>query len=509
MNKKPKMLMILDGYGYSEATEGNGIALADTYNFNRLWQSNCHGYLSASGLDVGLPQGQIGNSEVGHMNMGAGRVVYQELTRITRDVENGDFFQNPVLNQTMDYACKENKALHLMGLLSDGGVHSHINHLIALLELAKRKNLQKVYVHCFLDGRDVLPTSALTFLDKLQAAIDEKGVGEIATIMGRYYAMDRDKRWERLEVAYEAITQGVGERFSHYRQGIEASYAQEITDEFVKPIIVAENGSVAEGDAIIFYNFRTDRARELMWAFKDPDFPGWRRKVCPETYYVCFTQCDASYDLPIAFPKEEIDNDLGSYLSKIGKTQLRIAETEKYAHVTFFFNGQIEPPYEGEDRILISSPKVASYDEQPEMSAAAVTEGVIKAIKADKYDVIILNFANPDMVGHTGNLPAVIKAVEFVDKCMAQVVQAMTEAGGEVFITGDHGNAERMYDGKGGAWTAHTNNPVPYILVSDKMYQGREGCALCDIAPTLLYLMGEEKPPEMTGSSIVAAVEPK
>ncbi len=503
MKKKPKMLMILDGYGYSEAREGNGISLADTRNFAKLWQSHCHGYLSASGLAVGLPEGQIGNSEVGHLNMGAGRVVYQELTRITRDVENGDFFKNPVLNEAVDYCRQENKALHLMGLLSDGGVHSHIDHLLALLELARGKGLKKVYVHCFLDGRDVLPTSALTYLDKLQEAMNAKGVGQIATIMGRYYAMDRDKRWERLEIAYDALTLGQGAKCADYRQGLEASYAQGVTDEFVKPLIINEAGVVAPGDAIIFYNFRTDRARELMWAFKDPDFPGWTRKVCPATHYVCFTQCDAAYDVPIAFPKEKIINDLGSYLGQLGKTQLRIAETEKYAHVTFFFNGQIEPPNPGEDRILIPSPQVASYDQQPEMSAKAVTEAVIKEIASEKYDVIILNFANPDMVGHTGNLEAVIKAVNFVDQCLQQVVDAMLSVGGEVFITGDHGNAERMYDDQGGAWTAHTNNPVPYILVSQRQFKGREGGALCDIAPTLLYLMGEEKPAEMTGSSIV------
>lgn len=506
MKKKTKMLMILDGYGYSEASEGNGIALADTANFDKLWQNHCHGYLSASGLAVGLPEGQIGNSEVGHMNMGAGRVVYQELTRITRDVENGDFFANSVLNQAMDYVLKEDKALHLMGLLSDGGVHSHIQHLFALLELARRKGLKRVYVHCFLDGRDVLPTSALTFLDELQSVMTEKGVGEIATVMGRYYAMDRDKRWERLEVAYNALTLGEGAEFTDYHEAMASSYEAGITDEFVKPIILKAEGKVKDGDGIIFYNFRTDRARELMWAFKDPDFPGWQRRVCPDVHYVCFTQCDASFDLPIAFPKEEIKNDLGAYLSSLGKSQLRIAETEKYAHVTFFFNGQIEPPYQGEERILIPSPKVGSYDQEPEMSAGAVTESVIEAIKSDKYDVIILNFANPDMVGHTGNLEAVIKAVEFVDKCMAQVVEAILAVKGEVFITGDHGNAERMYDEEGGAWTAHTNNPVPYIMVSGKKYQGREGCALCDIAPTLLYLMGLEKPVEMTGESIVKAV---
>ncbi|MEG1821804.1 MAG: 2,3-bisphosphoglycerate-independent phosphoglycerate mutase [Clostridiales bacterium] len=506
MNKKPKMLMILDGYGYSKTIAGNGIAQAKTENFDKLWQSNCHGYLGASGLDVGLPNGQIGNSEVGHLNMGAGRVVYQDLTRITRDVENGDFFKNPVLNEAMDYANSRGNAVHLMGLLSNGGVHSHIDHVIALLELAKRKGVKKVYIHCFLDGRDVLPNSALTFLDQIQNACNEKGVGEIVTIMGRYYAMDRDSRWERLEIAYDALTLGIGEKFSTYQDGIKSSYAGEITDEFVKPIIINEDGIVKDDDAIIFYNFRTDRAREIMWAFKDPNFVGWERKKCPKTFYTCFTQCDASYDVPVAFPKEALINNLGSYLAHLGKTQLRIAETEKYAHVTFFFNSQVETPYQGEDRVLIPSPKAPSYDTVPEMSAAKVTEAVIKEIKDDKYDVIILNFANPDMVGHTGNLPAVIKAVEFVDDCLQKVVGAILDVGGEVIITGDHGNAERMEDGNGGAWTAHTNNPVPYILVSDKKYQGRDDAALCDIAPTLLYLLGEEQPKEMSGKTIVKRI---
>lgn len=503
MAKKPEMLMILDGYGYSETVEGNGIANAKTPEFDKLWQENCHGYLSASGESVGLPAGQIGNSEVGHLNMGAGRLVYQELSRITRDIENGDFFRNPVLNEAMDYVNEKGKALHLMGLLSDGGVHSHIQHLFALLKLAKQKKVERVYIHCFLDGRDVLPTSALTFLDALQKTCDDLGVGKIATIMGRYYGMDRDQRWERLVIAYDAITLGDGVKYSDYRKGIQDSYDQGITDEFVKPIIVAEEGILCDDDAVIFFNFRTDRAREMLWALKQQNFTGFERKKLPKTHYVCFTQCDAAYDVPIVFPQEVIVNNFGAWLSHLGKKQLRIAETEKYAHVTFFFNSQVETAYEGEDRIVIPSPKVDSYDEQPEMSAGEVTKTVLEEIAKDKYDMIILNFANPDMVGHTGNLPAVIKAVEFVDTCLGKVVNAVLAKGGEVFITGDHGNAERMYDGKGSAWTAHTNNPVPYILVSDKPYAGRNDGTLSDIAPTFLMLMNEEQPKEMTGSPIV------
>ncbi len=499
----PTMLLILDGFGHSEAMEGNGVAQAKKPNFDRLWQKYCHGYLSASGLRVGLPQGQIGNSEVGHMNMGAGRVVYQDLTRITKGIEDGDFFENQVLLSTMDYVKKEGKALHLMGLLSDGGVHSHIDHVVALLEMARRQGVKEVYLHAFLDGRDVLPTSALEFLDRIQEEMNQRQTGEIATIMGRYYAMDRDKRWERLELAYRALVFGEGVKSADYHDAMRKSYDDGVTDEFVKPIIMEKGKTVVSGDAVIFFNFRTDRAREMLWAFKDPDFEGFARGVVPETYYVCFTQCDASYDVPVAFPKEAIVNNLGTWLSKQGKKQLRIAETEKYAHVTFFFNSQVEPPYEGEDRILIPSPKVASYDETPAMSAGKVTEAVLKEIEAEKYDVIILNFANPDMVGHTGNLEAVIEAIEFVDGCVGRIADAVLAKGGEIFLTADHGNAERMFDDDGGPYTAHTNNIVPYIMISKKEYQGRDDGALCDIAPTILTLMGLEVPPEMAGEAIV------
>ena len=505
MSKKPTMLLILDGFGHSEAVKGNGVAAAKKPNFDGLWNQYCHGYLDASGLAVGLPEGQIGNSEVGHMNMGAGRVVYQDLTRITKYINDGVFYENAVLNEGMDHALSAGKTVHLMGLLSNGGVHSHIDHVIALLEMAKRKGVKNIVLHAFLDGRDVLPTSALEFLDEVQKAMEEKGVGRIASIMGRYYAMDRDKRWERLKLAYDALTLGEGAVFEDYHEGIKASYDEGVTDEFVKPIIVGEGAKVEDGDTVIFYNFRTDRAREMLWAFKDPDFRGFERKSLPETHYICFTQCDASYDVPVAFPKEPIENNLGYYLSQQGKTQLRIAETEKYAHVTFFFNSQIEEPAEGEERVLIPSPKVASYDETPAMSAEGVTEAVLKEIEAEKHDVIILNFANPDMVGHTGNEKAVIEAIEFVDGCVGKIVDAVLAKGGEIFLTADHGNAEKMCDDDGGPYTAHTNNPVPFIMIGDRDYKKAEGHALCDIAPTLLHLMGMEQPAEMTGTPIVTA----
>lgn len=503
MSKKPTMLLILDGFGHSEETEGNGVAAAKKPNIDGLWDSYCHGYLNASGLAVGLPAGQIGNSEVGHMNMGAGRVVYQDLTRITKYIEDGVFFENAVINEAMDKAAANGKTVHLMGLLSNGGVHSHIDHVIALLETAKRRNVKKIVLHAFLDGRDVLPTSALEFLDQIQQAMEEKGVGRIASIMGRYYAMDRDKRWERLQLAYDALTLGEGVVFDDFHKGIEASYEAGVTDEFVKPIIVGEGAKVEDGDSVIFYNFRTDRAREMLWAFKDPDFDGFPRKVIPEVHYVCFTQCDASYDVPVAFPKEAIVNNLGTFLASQGKTQLRIAETEKYAHVTFFFNSQVEEPYQGEERILIPSPKVASYDETPAMSAEGVTEAVLKEIEAEKHDVIILNFANPDMVGHTGNEAAVIEAIEYVDGCVGRIVKAILAKGGEVFLTADHGNAEKMCDADGGPYTAHTNNPVPFVMIGNRDYEKAEGNALCDIAPTLLHLMGLPQPAEMTGTPIV------
>ncbi len=503
MAKKPTMLLILDGFGHSDEIEGNGVAKAKKPVFDRLWQKYPHGFLDASGSEVGLPAGQIGNSEVGHMNMGAGRVVYQDLTRITKYIEDQRFFENGPLNEAMAEALKNGSTVHLMGLLSDGGVHSHIDHVAALLKLASQKGVGNVALHAFLDGRDVLPTSALTFLDRIDAEMKAVGVGRIASVMGRYYAMDRDKRWERLRLAYDALTLGEGALVESYAEGMQKSYDEGITDEFVRPFIVKEPSLVKDGDVVIFFNFRTDRAREMLWAFKDPDFEGFPRKSLPKTHYVCFTQCDAAYDVPVAFPKEAIVNNLGTHLAALGKKQLRIAETEKYAHVTFFFNSQVEPPYEGEDRILIPSPKVPSYDETPAMSAEGVTEAVLAEIAKGKHDVIILNFANPDMVGHTGNEAAVIEAIEFVDGCVGRIVDAVLAAGGEIFLTADHGNAERMLDEKGGPYTAHTNNPVPYIIISSRNFVKGDGHALCDIAPTLLKMMDLPVPNEMTGTPIV------
>ena len=503
MAKKPTMLLILDGFGHSEETRGNGVAAAKKPCFDALWAKYPHGFLNASGHHVGLPAGQIGNSEVGHMNMGAGRVVYQDLTRISKYIDDGVFAENTVLNEAMEKAVAGGGTVHLLGLLSDGGVHSHIDHVAALVELAKAKGVKDLALHAFLDGRDVLPTSALSFLDAIDAVMKKVGVGKIATVMGRYYAMDRDKRWERLRLAYDALTCGAAKTFPDYGAGLKASYAEDITDEFVVPFNVGDGATVKDGDVIIFYNFRTDRAREMLWAFKDPDFPGFPREVLPDVHYVCFTQCDAAYDVPVAFPKEAIVNNLGVHLAALGKTQLRIAETEKYAHVTFFFNGQVEPPNDGEDRILIPSPKVASYDETPAMSAGGVTDAVLAEIAKGKHDVIILNFANPDMVGHTGNEAAVIEAIEFIDGCVGRIVDAVLAAGGEILLTADHGNAEKMLDDDGGPYTAHTNNPVPYIMIGDGDYEKGEGRALCDIAPTLLRLMELPVPAEMTGIPII------
>ncbi len=511
MKKSPVMLMILDGFGISEAAEGNAVAAAKKPNFDRLWKECGHGYLEASGERVGLPDQQNGNSEVGHLNMGAGRVIYQELTRINKSIRDGDFFENRVLNEAFDQARERGKAVHLVGLLSDGGVHSHIEQTFALLELAKRKDFHPVYLHCFLDGRDVSPTSALLYLDRLSAKCSELGVGKIATIMGRFYGMDRDKRWDRLEVAWKALIYGEGKKITDYRKAIEESYAEGITDEFVKPLIMVDEtgepvAKIADDDTELFFNFRADRARELMWACKIRDFDGFDRgNDYPNIHYVAFTQYDGACEVPIAFPPEPINNNLGVFISNSGLKQLRIAETEKYAHVTFFFNSQIEEANKNEDRILIPSPKVASYDTVPEMSAYAVKDAVIEKIREDQYDLIILNFANPDMVGHTGNYAATVKAVETVDTCLGEVAAAMEEKGGVLFITADHGNAERLLDVDGGPYTAHTNNPVPYIVMGPgaQSYTCRNDGALCDVAPTLLYLLSMEKPVEMTGFSLV------
>ena len=507
MDKKTTMLMILDGFGINEKTEGNTIKLANIPNLNRLFTQYPNTIIHTSGPDVGLPEGQMGNSEVGHTNIGAGRIVYQELTRITKSIEDGDFFSIPEFVAAIDNCKKNNSKLHILGLVSDGGVHSHQRHLYGLLEMAKRKGFEDVYVHCFLDGRDTPPASAEGYLAELQAKMDEKGVGKIATIMGRFYAMDRDKRWERIEKAYNAMVLGQGETFNSAQAAIENSYQKEIFDEFVVPAVITNNGEpiakIEENDSVIFFNFRPDRARQITRTLVDPEFDGFERKFF-NTYYVCFTNYDETL-LPyvkIAFKKQELTNTFGEVVSNKGLTQLRIAETEKYAHVTFFFNGGEEKQYPGEDRILIPSPKVETYDMKPEMSALEVTEKVLDAINSKKYDAIILNYANPDMVGHTGNIEACIKALETLDGCVARVIEAIENNGDYLIVTADHGNCEQMIDYETGEpHTAHTTNPVPLALVGRdvKLKEGR----LADLAPTMLDLMGFEKPQEMTGESLI------
>ncbi len=503
------MLMILDGLGLNENEEGNAFKLANTPNLDRLMKQNPNTILHTSGLDVGLPEGQMGNSEVGHTNIGAGRIVYQELTKITRDIEMGDFFSNEELVKAVEYCKKNNSKLHLMGLLSDGGVHSHIRHLYGLLELAKRKDFEDVYIHCFLDGRDTPQASAENYIMDLQEKIEEKQVGKIATLIGRFYAMDRDKRWERVEKAYRALVKGEGERSINPVQAIERSYQKEIFDEFVEPIVIVNKedkpiAKIEKNDAVIFFNFRPDRAREITRALVDNNFNEFETEKNLNLYYVCFTEYDKTIpNVKIAFKPTKLVNTFGEYISKKGLKQLRIAETEKYAHVTFFFNGGEEKQYEGEDRILVPSPKVKTYDMQPEMSAEEVTEKVVEAIENKKYDSIILNYANPDMVGHTGSLKAAIKAVEFIDQCVGKVEKAVLEVGGMLLITADHGNAEQMIDYKTGEpHTAHTTNPVPLILVGKDNTTLKEG-KLADLAPTMLYLLGLEIPQEMEGKVLV------
>ena len=510
MDKKTTMLMILDGFGINENPESNAVKLANIPNINRIMKENPNTIIHTSGLDVGLPEGQMGNSEVGHTNIGAGRIIYQELTRITKDIETGDFFSIPELVAAIDNCKKNNSKLHILGLLSDGGVHSHNRHLYAILELAKRKDFEDVYVHCFLDGRDTPPASADGYILELEEKMKEKGIGKIATIAGRFYAMDRDKRWERIEKAYDAMVKGEGDKYASVNAAIENSYQKEIFDEFVKPSIICKNdepvATIGENDSVLFFNFRPDRAREITRTIVDPEFKEFKRKYF-KTYFVCFTNYDETL-LPyvhIAFKKEEIKNTFGEYISNLGMTQLRIAETEKYAHVTFFFNGGEEKQYPGEDRILIPSPKVETYDLKPEMSAFEVTDNVLEAINSRKYDAIILNFANPDMVGHTGSLEAAIKALEALDGCVERIVEAILNNGGHLLITADHGNCEQMIDYKTGEpHTAHTTttNPVPLALIGKDDVKLKEG-RLADLAPTLLNLMGLEKPAEMTGESLI------
>ncbi len=478
MSKKPTVLMILDGYGLNEKTEANAVAIGKTPVMDRLMKEYPFVPGNASGMSVGLPEGQMGNSEVGHMNMGAGRIVYQELTRITKEIQDGDFFENEALLAAIEN-CKQNGSdLHLFGLLSDGGVHSHNTHMYGLLELAKRNGLDRVYLHAFLDGRDTAPTSGKGFVAEAVEKMKELGVGEVATVMGRYYVMDRDNRWDRVEKAYQALVEGIGETAECPVQAVQASYDQEVNDEFVLPTVILKDGkpvaTVKTGDSVIFYNFRPDRAREISRAFCEEEFTGFERKGGRiETTYVCFSEYDVTIpNKLVAFHKVEIHNTFGEFLAANGKKQLRTAETEKYAHVTFFFNGGVEAPNEGEERILVNSPKVPTYDQQPEMSAYEVAKNLVEAIKSDKYDVIVVNFANPDMVGHTGVQEAAIKAIEAVDECVGQAVDALLEVDGQMFICADHGNAEQLVDYETGVpFTAHTTNPVPFILVNyDKAY---------------------------------------
>ena len=510
MKKKPTVLMILDGYGLNENCDHNAVCEGKTPVMDQLMSQCPFVKGNASGMAVGLPEGQMGNSEVGHLNMGAGRIVYQELTRITKSIADGDFFQVPAFLEAVENCKKYDSALHLYGLVSDGGVHSHNTHIYGLLELAKRQGLKKVYVHCFLDGRDTPPASGKDFVAELEQKMAEIGVGKVASVMGRYYVMDRDKRWDRVELAYRTLTEASGATADSATGGIQASYDADKTDEFVVPFSVMENGKpvavIKEHDSVIFFNFRPDRAREITRAFCDDAFDGFKREKRMELVYVCFTDYDETIgNKLVAFHKQTITNTFGEFLAAHGMTQARIAETEKYAHVTFFFNGGVEEPNEGEDRILVPSPKVATYDLQPEMSAPAVCDKLVEAITSGKYDVIIINFANPDMVGHTGVEPAAIKAIETVDACVGRAVDAVKEMDGVLFICADHGNAEQLVDyATGEPFTAHTTNPVPFILVNaDPFYKLREGGCLADIAPTLIELMGMEQPAEMTGKSLL------
>lgn len=506
MNKfnRPAMLMILDGYGENDNSYGNAIAQANTPALDAIFEKYPKTYLKACGLAVGLPEGQMGNSEVGHLNIGAGRIVYQELTRITKAIEDGTFEENETLNNAINHVLENNSALHLLGLLSDGGVHSHITHLMALIDLAAKKGVKEVYVHCFLDGRDVPPRCALEYTEQLDAHMKEVGTGKISVISGRYYAMDRDKRWERVVMAYDAMTAGEGIKAPNASEAILAAYSRDENDEFVKPTVIAGGKPVSDGDSMIMFNFRPDRAREITRAFVDDNFDGFeRKKKINDLYYVCMTQYDAEMpNVNVAYPPQVLSETLGEYLAELGMKQLRIAETEKYAHVTFFFNGGVEEPNTNEDRVLIPSPKVATYDMQPEMSAYLVTERVLEEISSDKYDVIILNFANADMVGHTGIIDAAVAAIEALDKCVPQIVDAVLAKDGQILLTADHGNADNMLDENGNVVTAHSLNNVPLLHIANEPRELKSG-KLADIAPTLLDLMGIRIPSEMTGESLI------
>lgn len=503
---KPLVLMILDGFGHSDRPEYNAIHAANTPVYDRLRATQPHGLISGSGMDVGLPDGQMGNSEVGHMNLGAGRVVYQDFTRVTKAIRDGEFFENPAICAAVDQAVAAGKAVHIMGLLSDGGVHSHQDHIVAMVELAARRGAEKIYLHAFLDGRDTPPRSAQASIELLDATFARLGKGRIASLIGRYFAMDRDNRWDRVEQAYNLIVDGQGQfRADSAVAGLQAAYARDESDEFVKATVIGEPVRVEDGDAVVFMNFRADRARELTRAFVEQDFTGFARQRVPQLAgYVMLTQYAASIDAPCAFAPEPLTNVLGEYLANNGKTQLRIAETEKYAHVTFFFSGGREEPFPGEERILIPSPNVATYDLQPQMSAPEVTDRIVDAIENQRYDVIIVNYANGDMVGHTGVFEAAVKAVECLDECMGRIVAALEKVGGEALITADHGNVEQMEDEvTGQAHTAHTCEPVPFIYVGKRNVSIREGGVLADVAPTMLKLLGLPQPKEMTGTSII------
>ena len=511
IKNRPTMLMILDGWGYREACDGNAVALANTPVLDGLWENHPHTLIQASGLAVGLPEGQMGNSEVGHLNIGAGRTVYQSLTRITKSIKDGDFFENKVLLGAIEKALGSGRSLHLMGLVSPGGVHSHTDHLLALVRLAKTQGVNRVYIHAYLDGRDTPPRSAEGYLAELEEGLKEIGLGKIVLISGRDYAMDRDNRWERVQLAYDALTLGNGLHADSSKEAIEEAYARGENDEFVKPTNIYSSGedpvTLQDGDGIIFFNFRPDRARELTRAFTEPVFDGFKReRTFSDLYFVTMTEYDDSFShVHIAYEPESINNTLGSYISSLGLKQLRIAETEKYAHVTFFFNGGVEEPEPGEDRVLIPSPKVATYDLKPEMSAYEVAERAVLEINRGIYDLIILNFANMDMVGHTGVLEAAIKAVGAVDECVGKVADAVIKAGGQMLLTADHGNSEEEVAEDGEPMTAHTTNPVRLILIKDgdDAYSLTEGGTLADLAPTLLEMMGLAQPPEMTGHSLL------
>lgn len=503
--KKPMTLIIMDGFGWvPDSPRGNAISVAEKPNIERYMKEYPFTTIGASGMDVGLPDGQMGNSEVGHTNMGAGRIVYQQLTLITKSIMDGSMLQNPVLVKNMKSAIDNDKAIHLMGLVGTGGVHSHADHWYGVMDMAKKMGAKKLYLHCITDGRDTDPHDAKQFIADLQSKIDEIGLGVIATVSGRYYAMDRDNNWDREKKAYDAFVYGEGDHAENWQEAVEKSYANDVTDEFIIPCVTCDGGRVEEDDTVIFMNFRPDRARQMTRIFADDKFDGFERDYF-HVNFVCMAQYDATMpNVEVAYPPVDLKNVLGEYLSENGKTQLRIAETEKYAHVTFFFNGGVEEPYEGEDRCVIPSPKVATYDLQPEMSAYPVADECVKRIESGKYDVIILNFANCDMVGHTGVFDAAVKAVEAVDECVGKVTEAVLKAGGAVLLTADHGNADKMLvDGSDDPFTAHTTNPVPLVAIGTDAKGLKEGGVLADLIPTMLDVMGMPKPDEMTGSSLL------